>query len=276
MISSSTGSLIVVPDDARVGNVASGRITVKEINSLMVALNVLGVGSIDSVSLNANFIFDLDDVTKDAQGNTELTRTTIALEKSKILMASIPSLFEEGIASAYEDDISISFAGIQLTGTLNAEETAYVSEGELVRLFRAARAANILKSKTLADLSGKISNPNSRVSEVNRLFLVLYASEVLRPTVKQVLVSLTSGIGLDLNGVELTEETIPVILSKAAAVNDLQAYAQLKAQGQSYLVSYQIATISSNAITNIYASTSVSGIETIYDNAVSSIDALVA
>ena len=58
MISESTGSLIVVPNDARVGNTSSGRITVEEINSLMKALNVLGVGSIDSVSLNANFIFD--------------------------------------------------------------------------------------------------------------------------------------------------------------------------------------------------------------------------
>ena len=276
MISDSAGSLIVVPNSAKEGNLATGRITVEEINDLMKALEVLGVGSIDTISLNANFIFDLDDEVKDTLGNTELTKTTIALEKSKILMASIPSLFEEGIASAYEEDISISFESVTLEGTLNVNETAYVSEGELVRLFRAARAANILKSKELGDLSGKISNPNSRVSEINSLFLVLYASEVLRPTVKQVLVSLTSGIGLDLNGVELTEETIPVILSKAAAINDLQAYAQLKAQGQNSVIQAQITYTSAQAVNNIYGATTVTSVETLYDDAINNIDAFVA
>ena len=113
----------------------------------------------------------LDDETKDALGNTELTRTTIALEKSKILMASIPSLFESGIRGAYEEAITLDFGTTPLEGVLNSEGTAYVTEGELVRLFRAVRAANTLKNKTLADITGKISDSNSSVAFINKQFL---------------------------------------------------------------------------------------------------------
>ena len=273
MILDSTGALIVVPADAKVGgtSIAKDRITVKEINNLMKALDVLGVGNIENISLDANFIFDLDDDTKDALGNTELTRTTIALEKSKIMMASIPSLFKTGIESAYEEAISISFDDVELEGELNAEGTCYVSEGELVRLFRAVRAANMLKDKDLDDVTGKISNPNSSVSEINALFLTINASNVLKPTVAQVLASLVEQPTL--NGLTFTDEQITLILSQTAAIRDLTVYTTGKISANP-LKAMQYSSVLETCSTAITGSTSYLEVESTYDAAIAEINAI--
>ena len=276
MIVNLSGSFIVVPNDAKVGGttVAKDRITVEEINNLMKALKVLGVGSIENIELEVTFIFDLDDETKDpVTGNTELTSTTIALEKSKIMMASIPTLFKTGIESAYEEDISISFDDVELKGELNAEGTAYVAEGELVRLFRAVRAANTIKEENfeLDDLTGKITDPNSKVSEINALFLTINASEVLKPTVAQVLAALVQQPGL--NGAVFEDAQITLILSQAAAGNDLKNYAVQKAASNP--MSYQsYMNVMADYTTLIAASTTVTEVETNYDAAIAAIDAI--
>ena len=276
MIVNLSGSFIVVPADAKVGGttVAKDRITVEEINNLMKALKVLDVGSIENIELEVTFIFDLDDEIKDpVTGNTELTSTTIALEKSKIMMASIPTLFKTGIESAYEEDISISFDDVELKGELNAEGTAYVAEGELVRLFRAVRAANTIKEENyeLGDLTGKITDPNSKVSEINALFLTINASEVLKPTVAQVLAALVQQPGL--NGAVFEDAQITLILSQAAAGNDLKNYAVQKAASNP--MSYQsYMNAMADYTTLIAASTTVTEVEANYDAAIAAIDAI--
>ena len=271
MIDDVTGPLIEVPDDARVDGIHENRITVAEINSLFEALDVLGISDINDISLSADFILLLDDETKDALGNTELTRTTIALEKSKILMASIPSLFESGIRGAYEESITLDFSTVTLEGVLNAEGTAYVTEGELVRLFRAVRAANTLKNKTLADITGKISDPNSSVSYINKQFLAINASEVLKPTVAQVLASLVERD--ELLGNTFEDSEITLILSQTAAVQDINVYASANKTGDA-LVDNQITAIQLTATTNILSATTHYEVEAIYDAAVNAIDSL--
>ena len=264
MIDEVTGSLIEIPNNARVDNDPENRITVEEINNLIEALDVLGISDINNISLSADFIMTLDDETKDVLGNTELTRTTIALEKSKILMASIPTLFESGIRGAYEEAITLDFGTIELKGELNDEGTAYVNEGELVRLFRAVRAANTLKSKTLSDITGKISDSNSSVSFINKQFLILNDSEVLKPTVKQVLVQVI-GSTVPLVGDEFDDETITLVLSKTAAIQDLNKIKNDKGINESVFEIY-------SGI--ILVSATVDKVEENYDKAVIAFDAL--
>ena len=271
MIDDVTGSLIKVPDAARVDGNSENRITVKEINGLFEALNVLGVSDINNISLNANFIMLLDDETKDALGNTELTRTTIALEKSKILMASIPSLFESGIRGAYEEAITLDFGTTPLEGVLNSEGTAYVTEGELVRLFRAVRAANTLKNKTLADITGKISDSSSSVAFINKQFLAINASEILKPTVAQVLATLVDRD--ELLGASFSDNEISLILAQTASVQDLNSYATANKTGN-YITDSQITAIQLTATANMLSAITYLEVEAIYDAAVSAIDAL--
>jgi F-type H+-transporting ATPase subunit a len=131
-------------------------------------------------------------------------------------MASIPSLLKEGINSAFDDGMTLvySFDGIVLEGELNSEETAYVAEGELVRLFRAMRAANILSGKNLEDVTGKISDSTSSVSFIASQLVIVNKSDVLRPMLAQVLSTLIDP-NIPLVGDSFTDDQIKENLGTA-------------------------------------------------------------